>query len=60
MTRFNVALALAQAGKLQDARDYARAALRNFEPYGPGAADMTAQTQQLLARIEQDLAAGSG
>jgi tetratricopeptide (TPR) repeat protein len=56
-TRFNVALALRQAGRLTDAREYARAALRNFEPYGPGAADVTKRAQQLLARIEQDLAA---
>jgi tetratricopeptide (TPR) repeat protein len=52
-TRFNVALALMQSGRLTDAREYARAALRNFKPYGPGAAAETQQTQQLLARIEQ-------
>ncbi len=58
-TRFNVALAMLQSGKLPDAREYALAALRNFEPFGPGAADETAQAQQLLARIEQALRAGS-
>ena len=58
-TRFSVALALAQAGKLSDAREYARAALKNFEPYGFGTADATSRTQQLLAQIEQALAAGS-
>jgi tetratricopeptide (TPR) repeat protein len=59
VSRFNVALALLHSGKLSDAREYARAALKNFEPYGPGAADVTAQTLQLLAQIEQALAAGS-
>ena len=58
-TRFNVALALLHSGKLSDAREYARAALKNFESYGPGAADVTARTQQLLAQIEQAIAAGS-
>jgi len=58
-TRFNVALALLQSGRLTDAREYARAALRNFEPYGPGAAAETQRTQQLLAHIEQALAASA-
>jgi tetratricopeptide (TPR) repeat protein len=56
-TRFNVAVDLLQSGRLTDAREYARAALRNFEPYGPGAAAETQRAQQLLARIEQALAA---
>jgi len=30
-TRYNVALALARAGRLQDAREYAQVALRNFQ-----------------------------
>ncbi|MGH7596977.1 MAG: hypothetical protein ACREOI_11535 [bacterium] len=41
------------AGRLSDAREYARAALRNFETYGQAAAEMIQRTQQLLAEIEQ-------
>ena len=47
-TRFNVALALAQSGRVADAREYARAALCNFETYGAGAAQEIQRTQQLL------------
>jgi tetratricopeptide (TPR) repeat protein len=51
-TRFNVALALAQSGRVADAREYARAALRNFETYGAGAAQEVQRTQQLLAELD--------
>ena len=51
-TRFNVALALSDSGRVADAREYARAALRNFETYGAGAAEMIQRTQQLLARLD--------
>ena len=51
-TRFNVALALAQSGRVADAREYARAALRNYETYGAGAAEMIQRTQQLLADLD--------
>jgi tetratricopeptide (TPR) repeat protein len=54
-TRFNVALTLANAGRLADAREYAYAALRNFQTYGDRAADMMQRTQGLIAQIEQDL-----
>jgi tetratricopeptide (TPR) repeat protein len=54
-TRFNVAFALAQAGRLADAREYALAALRNYENYGDRAADKIKKTQQLIARIESAL-----
>ena len=59
-TRFNVAIGLADAGRLADAREYAHAALRNFETYGDRAADMIQKTQQLIARIEQALKAQGG
>ncbi|MGB0385079.1 MAG: hypothetical protein ACPGWR_09670 [Ardenticatenaceae bacterium] len=54
-TRLNVAIALEQRGRLQDARAYAQAALRGYEPY---AYDATArhwiqETQRLLADIEE-------
>ena len=51
--RFNVALALAQAGRLADAREYAHAALRNFQTYGDRAADKIQKTQGLIAEIER-------
>jgi len=57
-TRFNVALGLAQGGRLPDALTYARAALRGYQSYGQGAAADTQKTQQLIAMIERDLQAG--
>ncbi|MFN8484637.1 MAG: CHAT domain-containing protein [Anaerolineae bacterium] len=59
-TRYNVALALAQDGRLGDALLYAQAALRNFEPYGAGAADMAQKTQELIALIEEAGKTGNG
>ncbi len=52
-TRFNVALALRDAGHLADAREYAYAALRNFETYGDRAASEIQRTQQLIALIDK-------
>ena len=52
-TRFNVALALRDAGRLVDAREYALAALRNYQTYGDRAAEMIQRTQGLIAEIEQ-------
>ena len=51
-TRFNVALSFFRHGRLTDAREYALAALRGFEPYGARAAEFIEKTQRLLARIE--------
>jgi tetratricopeptide (TPR) repeat protein len=53
--RFNVALALAQAGRLADAREYALAALRNYETFGDRAAEKIQETRGLVARIEEDM-----
>jgi len=50
--RWNVALALLQAGCLADAREYAYAALRNYQTYGDRAADKIEKTQGLIAEIE--------
>jgi tetratricopeptide (TPR) repeat protein len=52
-TRFNVALALRDAGRLADAREYALAALRNFQTYGDRAAAEIQKTQGLIAEIER-------
>jgi tetratricopeptide (TPR) repeat protein len=52
-TRRNVALTLAQAGRLADAREYAQAALRNFQTYGDRAVEDIQKTQGLIADIEE-------
>ncbi len=44
-----------RAGRLTDAREYAYAALRNYQTYGDRAAAETQRTQGLIAEIEQDL-----
>ena len=54
-TRFNVAIALANGGRLHDARLYAAAALQDFGTYGDRASDIIQETQQLLAQIDKDL-----
>jgi tetratricopeptide (TPR) repeat protein len=50
-TRFNVAHALARAGRLPDARQYADAALRDFQTYGANAADDVRKTLTLISII---------
>jgi tetratricopeptide (TPR) repeat protein len=50
-TRCNMAIALMEAGRLTDARQYAEAALRGFQTYGPGAADMVDKTLDLISTI---------
>jgi len=57
-SRFNVALALMQAGRQVDAREYAYAALRNFETYEDRAAEEIQRTQGLIERIEQAMKKG--
>jgi tetratricopeptide (TPR) repeat protein len=57
-TRYNVAVALARAGRLADARAYAEAARRGFETYGSRAVDMIQMTQRLIDLIEQAMGEG--
>jgi len=57
-TRYNVAVTLAQSGRLRDAREYARAALRNFETYDKAAREWIDKTKQLIAEIDQAIAKG--
>jgi tetratricopeptide (TPR) repeat protein len=52
-TRFNVAIAYAQAGRFDDALLFARAALANFEQFGPAAADLAERARGLVAEYEQ-------
>jgi tetratricopeptide (TPR) repeat protein len=54
-TRFNVALALADANRLPDALEYARAALHNFQSYSQGTEEEIQKTEGLIKMIEQDL-----
>jgi tetratricopeptide (TPR) repeat protein len=56
--RFNVAVDLAKAGRLDDALLYAQAALRNFATYSDAAAEMIQKTQGLIAEIQRLKAEG--
>ncbi len=58
-TRFNVAVGLEGAGRLQDALAYARAALRGFESYGESAGEMIQRARQLVEEIEEGLRRGT-
>jgi hypothetical protein len=52
-TRFNTALTLARAGRRHDALLYARAALRDLQTVGPGAAAEAHRASQLITELEQ-------
>ena len=52
--RHAAAVALADAGRQHDALLYARAALRDFEAVGPGAADRADRARQLITELEQE------
>ncbi len=58
VTRFNVALALAQSGRPGDALEYARSALRGFESYGESAAEVIQRTRRVIGMIEGELGGG--
>jgi len=51
--RFSVAMALARAGRFADAREYTRAALRNFETFGARAATEIEEVRQILVEIDE-------
>jgi tetratricopeptide (TPR) repeat protein len=55
-TRSNVASALAEHGRLSDARVYVNAALVNFQAFGPRAAAEMQQTERLKALIDRLIA----
>jgi len=57
-TRFNVAIALANAGRLADALLYAQAALRNFATYGERAAAEVQEMQGAIELIERAMGGG--
>jgi tetratricopeptide (TPR) repeat protein len=52
-TQRNVAAALARRGRFPDAKEYALAALRNYETYGEGAKDIVLRTLELIAQIDK-------
>jgi tetratricopeptide (TPR) repeat protein len=52
-TRFNVASALRAAGRLDDARTYAEAALTNFLSFGERAAADIRDTERLIGVIKE-------
>ncbi len=56
LSRFNYAVDLTHAGRLEEALLYAQAALRKYEVYGNQASANIQETQQLIQRIEQALA----
>ena len=58
--RYNLALALVAGGRLSDAKEYALAALRNYQTYGAGAAREVQQTLKLIALIEEAIKTESG
>lgn len=49
--RYNVAVALAGRGRFDDALDYAKAALENFQHYGQGAAQEVQKAESLIKEI---------
>ena len=53
-TRFNIALLLEEADRRADALLYAHAALSDFENVGPGAAQVAADTRDLITRLERN------
>jgi tetratricopeptide (TPR) repeat protein len=52
--RYNAAIALARAGRHQDALLYAQAALRDYEATGPGATANAEDTRQFIADLERE------
>ena len=52
--RYNAAITLAGAGRRHDALLYARAALRDLEAVGPGAAARAGQARQLITALEHE------
>jgi tetratricopeptide (TPR) repeat protein len=52
-TRYNIALLLEGDGRINDALQYGRAALDNYQQAGPGAAADAANAERLIADLEQ-------
>jgi hypothetical protein len=52
-TQYNVAVTFVRRGRFPDAKEYALAALRNYETYGEGAKDDVLKTLELIALIDK-------
>ena len=52
-TRYDIAVLLAKDARIRDALLYAQAALSNYRQVGPGATSDAADTEQLIAELEQ-------
>jgi tetratricopeptide (TPR) repeat protein len=52
--RYDAAVTLAEAGRQHDALLYARAALRDLEAVGPGAATRASQARRLITALKQE------
>jgi tetratricopeptide (TPR) repeat protein len=59
-TRYNVTLALRGAGRLDDARAYAEAALANFQTFGERATTEIQATESLITKIDKAAAEKRG
>jgi tetratricopeptide (TPR) repeat protein len=53
LTRYNIALLLAENDRASDALHYARAVLEGLQHAGPGAADIADRARQLIISLEQ-------
>jgi tetratricopeptide (TPR) repeat protein len=53
--RHNIALLFAREGRIEDALQYARAALHDYQRLGPGAAQHVTRTQKLIGNLEEDM-----
>jgi tetratricopeptide (TPR) repeat protein len=60
IARQDAAKTLGRAGRLSDARAYAEAALANFRTFGDRAANDIKSVEELIAKIDQDIAEEAG
>lgn len=56
-TRFNMALVLVKSGRLVDAMDYARSALRTYSTFGTAATEEIRRSEGLIEQIQKRLTA---
>jgi len=54
-SRLGIAAIFLMKGRFTYALEYAKAALRNYETYGEGAAEKIQETQELIAHIEKNM-----
>ncbi len=59
-SRMNVAVALYQSGRFEDAREYAQTARDGFASYGPAAVYDVQKAQAFIKQIEEAIAGKTG